>query len=54
VANPVPFPDSFAEEYENLPQAVKAVVSPKEYAWMGAEQRARLLSDICEPDVEEP
>lgn len=41
-------------DYETLPAFVKMQVSPKEYAWMGAAGRARLLQDLTEPDWEEP
>ena len=40
-------------EYTALPLAVRLAVSFREWLWMGAEQRARLVDDICEPDFDE-
>jgi hypothetical protein len=39
-------------DYDGLPDAIKAIVTPKEYAWMSNQQRVDLLMDICEPDEE--
>jgi hypothetical protein len=40
--------------YDELPEFVKAAVTPKEYAWLGTAGRARLVQDLTEPDWEEP
>lgn len=39
-------------DYDSLPDPIKAVITPKEYAWMSDQQRVDLLTDICEPDEE--
>jgi hypothetical protein len=39
-------------EYNDLPDAIKAAVSPKEFAWLTDSQRAELTTDLCTPDVE--
>lgn len=39
-------------DYDTLPEVIKAMVSPKEFAWMSNEQRTDLLCDCTEPDVE--
>lgn len=44
---------AFAAEYAALPEAVKSVYSPKEYAWMPPERRARLIEEETMPDVAE-
>jgi hypothetical protein len=41
-------------EYANLPESIKLIYSFQEYAWMGAERRARLLQDETESEYEEP
>jgi len=40
-------------EYDQLPSVVKGLVSEKEHAWMGEEQRRRLVEDMCNPEIEE-
>lgn len=40
-------------EYESLPDAVKSCVTQKEFRWMGAEGRRRLMQDFTEPDYDE-
>lgn len=40
--------------YEDLPAFLKAKYSPLEYAWLGAEGRARLLQVETENDWDEP
>lgn len=39
-------------EYNDLPDTIKAAVSPKEFAWLTDIQRADLTNDLCTPDVE--
>lgn len=41
------------EGYEKLPASIKARYTPKEYAWLGAEERARLFDRECYPEPED-
>lgn len=36
-------------EYDALPESIKAIYSPKEYAWLGAE-KARIIERETMPD----
>lgn len=47
-------PDQYVapEAYEALPDPIKAIVSPKEYAWLSAAEKHRLTQDLTEPDPE--
>ena len=38
--------------YDGLPDSIKAIVSPKEYAWRSDPEKARLVQDLTEPDPE--
>lgn len=40
-------------EYDDLPIAVRANVTHKEFMWMGEQGRARLMQDFTEPDYSE-
>ena len=40
-------------DYDRLPEAIKSVVTPKEFAWLGDEGRETILDDACYPDIEE-
>lgn len=40
--------------YDELPVPIKAIVSPKEYAWLGDLERARLMQTETEPEGTEP
>lgn len=40
------------DTYEALPEAIKSIVSPKEYAWLSAAEKHRLTQDLTEPDPE--
>lgn len=40
------------DAYNELPECVKACISPKQYAWMGYEQRATLIEDLTTPEPE--
>ena len=40
-------------DYQKLPEAVKAVYTPKEYAWLDDESRRNLIEDMTLPEVEE-
>ncbi len=47
-------PDQYVEpdSYEALPEAIKAIVSEHEYAWLSAAEKIRLTQDLTEPDPE--
>ena len=38
-------------EYDNLPVDVRMHVTPKEFRWMLADGRARLMRDFTEPEA---
>lgn len=40
------------DTYDGLPDAIKAIVSRAEYAWLSADEKHRLVQDITEPDPE--
>jgi len=40
-------------DYDNLPEAIKADITRKEYAWMPDELRNNLERDMTTPDYEE-
>jgi hypothetical protein len=40
------------DTYDALPESIKAIVSPQEYAWLSAAEKHRLVQDITEPDPE--
>lgn len=44
---------AFDAEYDALPESIKLLVSPKEYAWTAPEDRAKLIEQEIYPDVEE-
>jgi hypothetical protein len=41
-------------DYDNLPDVIKQYYTPKEYSWLGDEDRARLFETECNPEPEEP
>lgn len=47
-------PDLFGvqKRYGELPDSVKAIVSEREFAWLGDAEKARLQQDLTEPDAE--
>jgi len=47
-------PDQYVpvDAYEALPEPIKAIVSPREYAWLSAGEKLRLTQDLTEPDPE--
>lgn len=47
------FGPAFDAEYAALPEALKMLYSPKEYAWLPPERRARLIEDETMPKVPE-
>jgi hypothetical protein len=40
-------------EYQQLPEGIKASITPKEYAWLNDEARRNLQSDMTTPEVGE-
>ncbi|MCR4308113.1 MAG: hypothetical protein NUV80_06150 [Candidatus Berkelbacteria bacterium] len=40
-------------DYANLPECIKSVYTPKEYAWLDDESRRHLIEDMTLPEVEE-
>jgi hypothetical protein len=40
----------FDTEYDELPEALKMIYTPKEYAWMSPERRAKLIEEETLPD----
>lgn len=40
-------------DYDGLPEPIKVLYTPSEYAWMSDEQRRTLVEDECLPEVEE-
>lgn len=44
---------AFDAEYERLPESIKAIYSPKDYAWIPPERRANLIDEECMPEVAE-
>lgn len=57
MARPVTAPSSFGPafdaEYDALPAALKAIYTPREYAWIPPERRARLIEEETMPEVGE-
>lgn len=47
------FGPAFDAEYDALPESIKMIYSPKDYAWMPPERRFRLVEDECLPEVAE-
>jgi len=45
--------DLFRKEYMDLPEAIRQYYSFNEYCWLTEEQRASLLQENTEPDIEE-
>jgi hypothetical protein len=44
------FGSDFDREYEELPESLKKIYTPKEYAWMSPERRALLIEEETLPD----
>jgi hypothetical protein len=40
------------DDYDALPECVKVLYTPQEYAWMSDEQKARLIQDSTEPETD--
>lgn len=47
------FGKDFDREYEALPESIKLLYTPKEYAWLEPDQRARVIEQECLPEVPE-
>lgn len=47
------FGPAFDAEYDALPAALKAIYTPREYAWIPPERRARLIEEETMPEVGE-
>ena len=43
----------FDAEYERLPEPIKMLYTPRDYAWMQPEQRTRIVEAECLPEVAE-
>lgn len=47
------FGPDFDREYDALPEAIKSVYTPREYAWIPPERRGRLIEEETMPEVGE-
>lgn len=45
-----PDPIGDADDYDVLPQAIKDVVSRREWAWLSADERRRFMDNETEPE----
>lgn len=45
--------EHFDAEYDALPEPIKMLYTPKEYAWLEPSARARLIEQECMPEVPE-
>lgn len=45
--------ESFDSEYAALPESIKVLYSPKEYAWLDPTIRSKLIEQETLPDVAE-
>jgi len=39
-------------DYDALPEGVKLLMTPKEHAWLGDEERNRIIERECMPDMD--
>lgn len=39
-----------SDDYEELPECIKALYTPKEYLWLSGEEKARLIQTETEPE----
>lgn len=53
MALPTGYGAAFDKEYDALPEALKLIYTPKDYAWTPPELRARLIEQECLPEVPE-
>ena len=42
--------EHFDNEYDALPESLKMIYTPKEYAWMTPERRVRLIEEETMPE----
>lgn len=42
------------EEYNDLPESIKAIYSREEYGWLSDAERANLIQVETEPEIVEP
>lgn len=47
------FGAAFDHEYDALPESLKMIYSPKEYAWLEPHQRAKIIENETMPEVPE-
>lgn len=47
------FGAAFDREYAALPESIKAIYSPKEYAWLDTDLRAKVIEQETMPEVGE-
>jgi len=40
-------------DYKDLPQPIKSIYSPKEYAWLGDKQREKIIENECYPEPQD-
>jgi hypothetical protein len=40
-------------DYDQLPEPIRMLYSPKEYAWLGDEARRRIMETECYPEPED-
>lgn len=45
-------PEPLDPRYEALPESIKAIYTPREYAWLGADGQAHIEQTETEPDHE--
>lgn len=42
------------DQYDELPDPIKSIVSRREYLWLSDRQKAEILQELCDPDPENP
>lgn len=40
-------------KYDDLPELIKNLYSPKDYAWLPDDQKRNIVSDNCMPELHE-
>lgn len=51
MAQPTGFGPAFDAEYDALPESLKVIYTPKEYAWLDPSIRARVVESECMPEA---
>jgi hypothetical protein len=46
--------DNLPGDYDNLPEPVKQMYSPREYLWLSDKEKSSLVQRETEPEAEEP